>query len=333
MDRMSDRQLYSWALAAALAPGLFLAPAVPWLGVVLGVVVAGIFLWVLRHLEGKTVMTAGLAGQVRKAYGPVLGTIVLLLAAAAMAAILACLGVWCDEAFPATGGLWLFPGILLVLAATAQYRGVAVPARVGAILGPVLAAMAGGMLLFALPDVQTAYLAPQAQPSGAGRVAAALLLPFAALWLRPHVRSTGSKVFFWAFTAAAVLILASVVTGGFLGPALAAGLPFPLYTMTQSLRLFGSMERFEAVLSALMVAGFFASMMLVLAAGTEMLRVLFKNNSGRWLGTVMAAVGYGGIWLVRENPFPVFAVAVLLFCGLTPLVILVLVSTKKDKKV
>ena len=147
MDRMSDRQLYSWALAAALAPGLFLAPAVPWLGVVLGVVVAGIFLWVLRHLEGKTVMTAGLAGQVRKACGPVLGTIVLLLAAAAMAAILACLGVWCDEAFPATGGLWLFPGILLVLAATAQYRGVAVPARVGAILGPVLAAMAGGMLL------------------------------------------------------------------------------------------------------------------------------------------------------------------------------------------
>ena len=63
LDRMLDRQLYSWALAAALAPGLFLAPAVPWLGVVLGVVVAGIFLWVLRHLEGKTVMTAGLAGQ------------------------------------------------------------------------------------------------------------------------------------------------------------------------------------------------------------------------------------------------------------------------------
>ena len=58
MDRMSDRQLYSWALAAALAPGLFLAPAVPWLGVVLGVVVAGIFLWGLRHLGGKTGMTA-----------------------------------------------------------------------------------------------------------------------------------------------------------------------------------------------------------------------------------------------------------------------------------
>ena len=111
MDRMSDRQLYSWALAAALAPGLFLAPAVPWLGVVLGVVMAGIFLWMLRHLEGKTVMTAGLAGQVRKACGPVLGSIVLLLAAVAMAAILACLGVWCDEAFPAAGGLWLFPGI------------------------------------------------------------------------------------------------------------------------------------------------------------------------------------------------------------------------------
>lgn len=145
---MSDRALYSWALAAALAPGLFLAPAVPWLGVVLGVVVAGIFLWVLRHLEGKTVMTAGLAGQVRKACGRCWAPLCAV-GGRGDGGILACLGVWCDEAFPATGGLWLFPGILLVLAATAQYRGVAVPARVGAILGPVLAAMPGGMLLFA----------------------------------------------------------------------------------------------------------------------------------------------------------------------------------------
>lgn len=332
MDRMSDRQLYSWSLAAALAPGLFLAPAVPWLGVVLGVIVAGVFLWLLRRLEGKAMMPAGIAGQVRKACGPVLGRILLLLAAAAMAAILSCLGVWCDEAFPTAGGLWLYPGILLVLAATAQYRGVAVPARVGAILGPVLTVMAGGMLLFALPDVHTAYLAPTAQASGVGRVAAALLLPFAALWLRPHVRSTGSRVFLWGITAAAVLVLAAVVTGGSLGPVLSAGLPFPLYTMTQSLRLFGSMERFEAILSALMVAGFFASMLLALSAGTEMLRVLFQNSSGRWLGSVMAAAGYGGIWLVRENTFPIFAVAVLLFCGLMPLVVLSLVSTKKDKK-
>lgn len=332
MDRMSDRQLYSWSLAAALAPGLFLAPTVPWLAAALGAVVCALLLWLLRRLEGKAMLPAGLAGQVRDACGPVLGTILLAAAALAMAAVLSCLGVWCDEAFPDSGGLWLYPGILLVLAATAQARGVAVPARVGAILGPILTIMAGGMLLFALPDLQLKYLTPAATDDQVGRTAAALLLPLAALWLRPHVRETGAHVRLWGLTAAAVVVLSAVVTGGSLGPTRAAGERFPLFTVTQSLRLFGAMERFESILSALMVAGFFASMLLVLSAGTEILRVLFRKTDGNHLGAVMAAMGYAGIWIVRAETYRVFAIAVLLFCAVAPLVILLVVSSKKVEK-
>lgn len=324
LEKFSDRQLGSWSVAAVAAPALYLAPAAGITGTVAALLLAA------AAAMGLRVLRSGCPDGVLTVLGTTpWGRTVLLLEAAGLCVVLACLAAWSDSAFPQIDGAWLYPLILLALAAAAVLRGPAVPVRVGAILTPLLAITGGIVIAFAARNSKPQLLRPVPAGWETLGVLGALLLPLCGVFLDARVRRTNARGVGWAVLTGALTLGAAMVAVGNLGPALCAELPFPLYTVTQSLRLFGAMERFEAALSAVIVAGFFAALMLVLSAAAEILRRCIRFSSPAIL---ISVVSYGILFWVRADAARIFRITAPIFCGLMPILLLLVANRKKHEK-
>lgn len=103
------------------------------------------------------------------------------------------------------------------------------------------------------------------------------------------VRGRGRKQWGWFLCAAILDVGLSVVTQGALGRALDQKEGAPLFRAVQTIRIFGKVQRIEAVLAAATVIGAFSAMLI----GGELLRSGMGNNKNKWRYLVPIAIGIG----------------------------------------
>lgn len=250
-DRISARQLGALALSSAGLPVLRVCCRVSWPWVLAGSLAAAGSLCLLTELWERR------AGGGRRLFGRLLSP--LLLAGALGAA-------WeSGYAFPETAGSWLAAALVLALAGAAAWIGPAAPGRCAGILLWSVGGLCGAVLLFSLPQVRAERLYPAGGPSDALRVWGALLLPGAALWLKPALGPDQRLPRWpWCWSAGAALA-ASLVTGGILSPPLARD-PEAFRTLARGVSVLGVIRRFEALVNGAMLMSGFSLCVLLLSA-------------------------------------------------------------------
>lgn len=103
------------------------------------------------------------------------------------------------------------------------------------------------------------------------------------------VRGQGGKRWHW-FTATAILAVGlSVVTQGALGQALIQTEKAPLFRAVQTIRIFGKVQRIEAILAAGTLIGAFSAMLI----GGELLKTGMGTKRPKWIFLVPIAVALG----------------------------------------
>lgn len=321
MEPITDRQLYSWGAAAVVGTTVLLLPGHSWVCALFGAAACAAWLALAR----RRTVEQSLPEALLRVLGRKRGAALLVTQALGLCVVAACLAGWTDTAFFQARGRWFYPAVMLSLAAAVIDHGAAAPARAGAMLGVPALVLAGGILSMAATKVQPAYLMPDVRIGGGFYALAALSLPGCGLYLRR--KRCNARLWGWFAACAALAVAASVIGAGVLGPVLAKKQPFALYSITQSLRAFGSMERFEALLSVIAAAALYAGILLTLCVAAQLLSGLMrkKNMALPW---ALAALSWG-LWMVLGTwSRTVFLIAATLFCAVFPLAAQVLVAGK-----
>lgn len=142
------------------------------------------------------------------------------------------------------------------------------------------------------------------------------------------VRGRGRKQWGW-FTCAAVLgVGLSVVTQGALGRALVREEGAPLFRAVQTIRIFGKVQRIEAVLAAATLIGAFSAMLI----GGELLRSGMGNNKNKWRYLLPIAIGIGLESIYRCVGEGVQSVMEAVFWGVLAVYALWIVILEKNEK-
>lgn len=255
-DRISARQLGALILTGAGVPIFGFCCRVDWLWTLLGALAAALTLsgltLLLNRRRGKRAERARRRGFLAPI--PIGGAV---------------LAAWAGSyAFPETAGSWLAALLLFGLAVWAARLGPSAAARCAGILLWVSCGLYGSVLLFSLPQIRTQWLLPTADSARAVLwVWAALLLPGAALCLAGTLGEDQRLPHWPWWIAALVAVLASVVTGGILSPAL-AGERDAFRTLARGVSVLGVMRRFEALVNgAMLMSAFCLCTMLLTVAG------------------------------------------------------------------
>ena len=205
-------------------------------------------------------------------------------------------------------------------------------ARAAAVLAPVLAVIHAVLLLTALGQVNLRWCAPWGEASQLFTLFPALLLPSAALCL-PRTPDGGRLP--WAMLAVLALAPAAfaVVTSGCLSPQVAQADALPFYTLAKSLSLLSVMERLEPLVSAVLYLSFFALAALL----TQSWAALFcgglrRSDAPRWLAPSICALALAFGWFVCPLPGWLSGGGAAVFWGALPLLTLLVVAVKKDRK-
>ncbi|MCI8525313.1 MAG: hypothetical protein HFF17_05195 [Oscillospiraceae bacterium] len=329
-DEFQPRQLCALAVTALTAPLALVCAGVSWPWVLLGLALAGAFFLYYICAGRKIASRVGYAQMVSAAWGPggpwVLGAYWLWI-------VLGC-GMAAAEtvrAFPADRAFPLIPLVVLLLAALTAEKGAAVVCRFGATLFFAVAALLAGALAFGGGDIHWENLRPAGTPGEAAGVLAVLLVPAAGWFLRDRMQPERAAWSRWFAAAAALGTAVSVVTVGALGLALARRSENAFWLMSRSISIFGVMERFEAVISALLAISACCLLALLLSAGRAALCALRPRWEERTAVRVTAAVAAACIWGAGVLPGWAWTAGSLLFWGILPVVTLGIVGEKKLK--
>ncbi len=276
---MGGRQRWLWVLSGLTAVVAAQGCGLGWIWVLAGVgLTAGFFFALERILPEE-----GLAAVLRNwGKAPVIFMILWLVILMGWAARFA------DDAFPMVGETPVLGWVILALAAWASRKGSGACGACAGVLSLFLLVLYGMVVLFAIPDVSLPHLAPSLSWED-GVQALCLGLLTGAVWLLPCKRGKGRT---WPL-AVLMPVLAgglALITAGVLSGPLAKTLPTPLYMLTQSISLFGVLERVESLLSAAMVMGSFC-LLSAMACGIQHLGD--KILPWKWNGTagcLLAAV-------------------------------------------
>ena len=250
-QRIGERQRWAW-----LASGLSVAVAACTCGFgwiwVLG---AGLITTVYYIYIDKKLGSAGLAAMLPRNLGrsgQILAIITMLWLVFAMAWV----ANLADAAFPMVDGFPVLGWTVLALAAWGSRKGVGACARSAGVLCLFLVALYGVIIVFAIPDVQIGYLKPDGQWQSGILAIGVFLLP-ATVWYVPCTRSKKQLAWQMALVLPVFAGVLAAVTVGVLSPELAGSMSAPLYSLAQSVSLFGVVERIEPLLSAAMTIGVF----------------------------------------------------------------------------
>ena len=189
---------------------------------------------------------------------------------------------WPGDNYPAV------PLILLALAAWSAHKGAAAAARVGCVLFWLVLLIYLAVLASGTSDIEVKWLRPEVS-AAPWSAATLLLIPSAVL----HLREEGSGWMPRLLLSGILLLAGTAITAGVLSPELADNMPDPFYTAVRSLNLLGIGQRFEAVLSAAMTAGWFAVLTALLstaAAHAERIKTQW-GKPGLWGTAGLAALG------------------------------------------
>lgn len=329
-DEFTPRQLCALLAASLSAPLALVCAAVSWPWVLLGAGLAGAILLYYLYVYRRLPPRIGYAQLVRAAWG---GGGPWILGLYWVWTTLSC-GLIAAEtvrAFPADDAFPLIPLVLLLLAALTAGRGAAAVCRFGATLFLTVAALTAGALGFGAREIQWAHLRPAGAPGEAVAVLTVLLLPAAGGFLRERMAPGRTGWGRWFAAAAGLGVAVSLVCVGSLGLALARRSENAFWLMSRSLSIFGVMERFEAVISALLAISACCLLTLLLrvaATALQALRPAGKEQAAVWL---TAAVAAAAIWGAKWAPAWVWPAGNLLFWGVGPVATLGVVAQKNLK--
>jgi len=159
-----------------------------------------------------------------------------------------------------------------------------------------------------------------------------LLLPVAGLFLRDRLDGSKGRYLRWYLLTAALAGAVGAVCTGSLGRTLAKASPDPFWSMSRSISVLGVMERFEALISALLSLGFCCLLALLLLAGRKAMRGAIRQVPvpvAAWVGTGAAAAL---LWLVPMVPESVWIGGDLIFWAALPVLTLGIVSIRNSGK-
>ncbi len=310
-QRMGERQRWAW-LAGGLSVAVgACACGLGWVWVLAGgLLVSLYYIYVDRDLP-----TAGLAAMLPK--GMAVLTLLWLVLVMAWSANLA------DSAFPMIDGFPVLGWVMLALAAWGSWKGAAACARCAGVLCLFLLILYSIVTVFALPDVQLGNLKPYGPWQNSLWTAGLFLLP-GVVWYLPCTKSRKKPAWVIGIALPLAAGLLAAVTAGVLSPLLAASLPSPLYTLAQSVSLFGVVERIEPLLSAALTMGVFC----LLSAMVCACQSLFP---WKWTGIVTCVAAGVLMGIAGKVDITVVSVGNLVFFGALPAV-LILLQKKTSKK-
>lgn len=309
-QRMGDRQRWLWLLSGISAAAAAAACGLGWLWVLAGSIPAALYyLYMDRKAD-----SGGAAALLMEAFGK--GGKVLIGAALLWTVIaMAWTAQLADAAFPMVDGFPALGWILLALAAWGSRKGAAACARCAGVLCLFLLVLYGVVIAFSVPDMQVKNLPPRGLWLDGAEVLGLCLLP-ACLWYLPCRKR--SKRPAWGLGVLLILgtTALAAVTAGVLSPELAATLPAPLYTVAQSVSLFGVLERIEPLLSAAMTMGVFC-LLSAMACSCHVLADQLRKSPWNGVGSCIAAGVLMGV--ARGLPVLVLTAGTLIFWVSVPL--------------
>ena len=316
-DTITEKQFSAAVFTAVLSPMLRLLPRAAvlpagrwaWLSVAAAIPILLLLAFLMGSLRRRLGKREGAADLFLRAFGPVLGRILLALYAAWFLFYAGFVLRAGAERLTATAYQHSGPEpfLLATLAAAllvslGTLRGTA---RTAVVFRSVLLTVLGAVFLFSLPNVEPENLLPLL-PEGYGGVlpgalpvatvgGSAALFSFLRGYTAPKEHGAALSLMppLALFAAAAAALC--VVTTGVFGATLTARLSYPFFTMVRDLSLFGARQRFEAAVIALWVFADFVLCTLLLRCAHEALRGIFRLpdpegnaaplslREGRWL--------------------------------------------------
>ena len=318
VQRMGERQRWAW-LAGGLSVivGACLC-GLGWIWVLAGGLLAGLY-----YIYMDTALPAtGLAAMLSK--GVAVLTLLWLVLLMAWSAHLA------DSAFPMIDGFPVLGWTVLALAAWGSRKGAAACARCAGVLCLFLTILYSTVAVFALPDIQLKNLKPYGPLQNGIWTAGLFLLP-GVVWYLPCSQSRKKPAWLVGIALPLAAGLLAAVTAGVLSPLLAASQSAPLYTLTQSVSLFGVVERIEPLLSAALTMGVFCLLSAMACAGKILLDQLYVQ---KWNGVAVCAAAGVLMGIAGKFDIVVIAIGSLVVLWLVPMAVLVMrkKSSKKRKK-
>lgn len=311
VQRMGERQRWAWlAGGLSVTVGACLC-GLGWVWVLAGGLLVGLY-YIYMDMA---LPAAGLASFLPKAAAVVI--LLWLVAVMAWSANLA------DGAFPMIQGFPTLGWTMLALAAWGSRKGPAACARCAGVLCLFLLILYSIVAVFALPDVQVRNLRPYGSWENGLWTAGLFLLP-GAVWYLPCSRSRTKPAWIIGIALPVAAGVLSAVTAGVLSPLLAASRPSPLYTLAQSVSLFGVVERIEPLLSAAMVMGVFCLLSAMACACRSLL-------PGKWTGVAACGAAAVLMGVAGEVNTAIVSVGNLVFFEALPAA-LILLQKKRRKK-
>lgn len=332
MDSYSPRQLCALLAAALAAPLVTVCSAVSWPWVALGAAAAAIPLFYIYRSMGPTALPGGLgpAELLRAVWGKMGGKWMALLSwmwlvlLASLAASMAVTAFPRDNAFP------LIPLVLLILASVASSQGAAATCRFGATLFLAVAPMISLVLAFGAIDVEVQALGPDGTARECLGPFTVLLVPAAAFYLRDGLTQRKTAWFRWYLLIAGAGVAVSLVCVGALGLPLAQASSNAFWLMSRSISVLGIMERFEAVISALLSISFCCLLAFLLAAARRAVTCAAPDAPAHKTVWGSAALAGAFLWLVPSIPNWSWIVGNLFFLAVVPATTLFLAALKKS---
>lgn len=321
-DRISARQVGAWGFGAVTVPAVLTCAGLGWGWVLLGCAIAAVYFGLTESLGDGAI---DLRELTYRAFGKGFGRVWLVLGAAFALVSAAQTASQAHLAFPDETGKLAGP-VILVLAALANRKGAEQAARVCGVMSLILAALYTIVLLSAARQVKLSWLTPW----GAARQTIEVLPPMLALTcLRFLPGRRGRVKGGWL----ALLVLGpaalAAVTAGCLSPRLTMGLSQPFYTVSQSLSVLDVMERFEPLVSAALLMGFFALESLLFAACRAQLDTAVTALwEKKWASAALGVLAFGLMFATRGIGPEAWALGAAIFWGMGPLLTQLIVAIK-----
>lgn len=322
----APRAQAAWVLAGLSAPVALTLAGLSWHWALLGGALAALYYYIVcRACLAPLPRTMRLAFG-RGGAGAVLAlTFVWTVFAAGAAAAGA------DMAYPEDELSWLAPACMLALAAAGGWHGTRTLRRAAGALSLVLGLLYTALLLTAAGQVELRWCRPWGGAAQAAQAFFALLAASAALYL-PTAGERVKRPGLLCAAAALVPAVCACVTSGCLSPAVVQRTAAPFYAMSRSLSVLHVIERFEPIVSAALLTGFFCLVSLLTQSAAEIAAALCPHVPVRWCAVGACALAGAAIPLTKLVTKELQAILAGIFWGFFPLLTLGVVAIKKGRK-
>lgn len=221
-----------------------------------------------------------------------------------------------NGAFPMVKDAPVLGWTILALAAWGAWKGRAACAACAGVLCLFLLVLYGVIAVFAVPDVELKNLLPLGSWEDGILTVGVCLLP-AAVWFLPCTNSRKKAAWQMALILPVFSGGLAVVTCGVLSPLLARSQTAALYTLAQSVSLFGVVERIEPLLSTAVTMGVFCLLSAMACACEQLWKEIFP---WRWSGVLCCAAAAALMNWIGEMDIRILAGGCGVFFVLLPLI-------------